>query len=297
MSSLTHTSNTHRHQHAEVSQRLEKIRVGWTVAGAFLAQHVRVSPTKVLSRHESHVWKNEHLDTAKEPKWIDQAFIYILSYYYLDVCVILYKYIYIYISINKCIYIILNPIFWWAFVIREGTLGFLKSWKFSGRDMLGLISGLTNGLVLGRLGASWITKAIFLFDRLLGWTLDLGIQHSAYREIILREFVWLCGHLSAMMLDCFFPLCRSVVRWRGTTGSVIEVDLTGELWPACPETRETRHLLIPKAVSDYGATLGRTLPSNSRIFSFDRCKLSAVSWSIRKGQQVGCRCLSVGDVF
>lgn len=52
---VRHTSNMHRHQHAEVSQRLEKIRVGWTVAGAFLAQHVQVSPTKVLSRHESHV--------------------------------------------------------------------------------------------------------------------------------------------------------------------------------------------------------------------------------------------------
>ena len=44
----------------------------------------------------------------------------------------------------------------------------------------------------------------------------------------LRQFVGLCGHLSAMMLDCF-SLCRSVVRRRGTTGSVIEVDLTGEL--------------------------------------------------------------------
>ena len=225
------------------------------------------------------------------------------------ICVYLYKYIYIYIyiSINKCVYIYIYIYIYIEFDFlmgvchRGGTLGFLKAWKFSGRDMLGLISrlttGLTNGLVLGRLGASWITKAIFLFDRLLGWTLDLGIQHSAYREIILREFIWLCGHLSAMMLDCFFPFCSSVVRWRGTTGSVIEVDLTGELWPACPETRETRHLLIPKAVSDYGATLGRTPPSNSRIFSFDRCKLSAVSWSIRKGQQVGCRCLSVGGVF
>ena len=206
----------------------------------------------------------------------------------------------IYISINKCIYI-----YWVRF--SDGRLSsggyprLLESLKILRPWHLGLISrlttGLTNGLVLGRLGASWITKAIFLFDRLLGWTLDLGIQHSAYREIILREFVDSVDIFQQWCSTVSFHFAALLFGGRGTTGSVIEVDLTGELWPACPETRETRHLLIPKAVSDYGATLGRTPPSNSRIFSFDRCKLSAVSWSIRKGQQVGCRCLSVGGVF
>ena len=76
---------THRHQHAEVSQRLEKIRVGWTVAGSFVA-HVRGSPTKVFSRHESHVWKNKTSIWGRrweEAKWMIKH-LHIFTSYYLD---------------------------------------------------------------------------------------------------------------------------------------------------------------------------------------------------------------------
>ena len=204
---------------------------------------------------------------------------------------------YIYVRLSVHGYIgILNPIFWWAFVIR-GYPGLL--------EILRLLRPWHVGTGPRR-SSSTGSSAVKGVRSYGGFLSHKGTpSHHAFLDGMFRykppsyggvlpflETPYIRLTLQTSFSDVPLFLATFPLWWPGTTGSVIEVDLTGELWPACPDTSETRRLLIP-AVSDYGAMLlGRTPPSNSRIFSLNRCKLSAVSWSIRRGQQVGCHCLS-----